>query len=273
MTIITRRQALTRLGATSAAVTLGGGATIHAAEAATSAQAENPNLIRLQGILADMLADRDALKAKIRHIADEWQDRWPLAPEELLGGVIFEGTSMEGRAAVERNIAGDVIYRDVSLFTKRFTKSWRAGAAGKQIAIMVETSRRLTGFLEGVRSQTPRGRTEKALARHRRDINRCIAELEKQLVLAHQYEEETAHLREVSGMRATKEMLTASRVRIADVRDAISHAEAFTDEGRRIKARTLRDELAESPLGLDPNRFGETALGRVIRFAIQMTDA
>jgi len=277
MTIINRRQALTRLGATSAAMTVGGGAALHAAQApeATPTPAENPELQRLHEQLAAQLAERAAARAEIARIAAEWRDRWPLAPEELLGLVIGarERVYDDGMWRAERDITGAVMFRDPSALSKKTVRRYRDNALVGPVAFYIEKTDHIESDLLYWESTSPKGRTPAALARNTKWIAGITSDRRDQLELARQYDDETARLLNVSGMNAAKARLAEAAQSIRSTREMVSRAEAWTHGGFVLKAQVLRNEFAEQIELLNPELFAGHALARMHRLVLQLADA
>jgi hypothetical protein len=238
---------------------------------APAATPENEELRQLVQLLDDYLAGRAAANAEVDRIADEWRDRWPLAPEILLGPTVNGRPFDDNMWSAERDIAGKVLARDVSVLTKRLTKNQRAELSGQRKAFYVGKRSSLADTLTRRQDQKPSGRTPKALARNRVWRAKTIAQAQTQLDLAHRYEAETAQLREVSGMNGAKNRRAAAERNIASTREAISLVEARTPADLWMKAEVMRDELKESGLEMAP--FVGSAFGRLHRLAFSMADA
>lgn len=266
MTIITRRQALTRLGTTSAALAVGGGASLPFVQAATiSDTPENEELLSLNDLLRDALASRSAARAEIVQIADEWASRWPLAPEPLLGPDFRGRVNGTDWYTPEVDIAGRPLYRDTSILREHLSKKRRIELAGRRMAFLIFRATIIEQHLANWRKRKPTGRTPKALARNRGYRAKVVARFERDLELARHYDADTAHIRKVSGMNAAQARLAVATSQVTSIREAISHAAAFSDVGLRIKIEAVRAEMTEE--GLNAKMFGYSMMGRVSRLA------
>jgi hypothetical protein len=273
MNTITRRQALSRLGVTSAALTVGGGATLHVAQATPPTKAENPELLRLHEQLTENLAERAAAKSEIERIAVKWQDRWPLVPEELLGIVAHRDTDDWGMWQSERDIAGKLLRRDPSTFSKKTLRRYRVSAFDGPVAFYFERADFLEERLNDWLNSKPKGRTPAALARNAKWREDGISDLRIRLDLTRQYDAKIAHLREISGMNAAKKRLARARACVEATREALAQQDARTPDGLILKAQIVRDELNENYNGLNLELFAGTPLGRMYRTVFQIADS
>jgi len=236
---------------------------IRPAAAAPSLHAE---LQRLVQSLDEFLAERTAAQAEVDRIADEWCNRWPMAPEALLGPTISRTALDDDMWRAERDIAGNVLERDVSLLTKRLTKEQRAEFAGKKLAFYVWKRSNLVDRLEDLRQREPVGRTPKALARNRAWRSEAIAQAEARLNFVTTYDSETAHMREVSGINAAKARLAEAKANVTSVREAISNADARSPADLWKKAEVVREELQEHSYDLS-ELFPGSSMARLQRLA------
>jgi hypothetical protein len=233
---------------------------------------QSEELQRLGQLLVDSLAERAAAEAEIARIADEWRDRWPLAPEALLGSTI-RGTALDDSMwRAERDIAGDVLERDVSLLTERLTKEQRAEFAGKRLAFYVWKRSSIVDELERLREREPAGRTVKALARNRAWRAKAITRAKTKLNLVKSYEAEAARLLQVSGMNAAKARLAKAEANVLSVRKAISNADARSPADLWKKAEVVRDELKEHTYDWS-EMFPGTSLDRLQRLVFAVAGA
>lgn len=207
------------------------------AEAATPAPiAENPDLLAAYGRLQDAQVELREAKDALEWIADEWRHRWPLAPEELLLGANANRRGCSDGA--ERDIVGRFLVRDTSVLCARFSKRQRQEMPTSCFFVMSPAYAAET--LETLRSRTPRGRSEKALAKSRAELEDAIQRFEHKLVLAQEYETNTATLREAASVHAAKQRIKEAETRLAVISSQISKIPAFTHDGLVIKADALR---------------------------------
>lgn len=273
MNTITRRQALSRLGVTTAALTVGAGATLHVAQTTPSTKAENPELLRLHGQLTENLAERAAAKSDIGRIAEKWQDRWPLVPEELLGPTTDRDANDGVMWKRERDIAGKLLRRDPSVFSKRTLRRYRLNAFDGPVAFCFEKADSLEERLHHWMDSKPTGRTPAALSRNTKWREDGISDLRNRIDLTQQYDTKIAHLREISGMNAAKERLARARAGVEATREALAQQDAWTPDGLILKALVVRDELNENYNGLNLELFAGTPLGRMYRTIFQIADS
>lgn len=245
------------------------------AEAVISAQAENPELLRLHEELTARLQERAAAEAEIARIADEWRDRWPLAPEDLLGIVIMakERAYDDGMWRAERDIAGEVLFRDPSMLSRRTSRRYRDDLMAAPVAFYIEKTDHIEKQLRDWENMPPKGRTPAALARNTKWVAGVISDYRSRLHLARQYDVKTARFRKISGMDAAKQRRARANENLQLARELLSEVSAWTQGGLALKARVMRGELDECALGSASALFEGTALGRMRRLVLQMADA
>lgn len=235
----TRRTFLGGAAAASLPVTAGACVAVTAIQAEAAAPAtvaENPDLLAAYARLQDAQAELHAAKDALEWIADEWRHRWPLAPEELLGGSnANRGSRTDG---AERDIVGRYLVRDTSSLRKRFTDRQRQETPSA--CFFVTSQRDAAETLQELRERTPRGRNEKALAKSRADLNAAIERYEHKLALAQEYEAKTTSLRKAAGVAAAKGRINDAETRLAVISSEISKLPALTYDGLVIKADAIR---------------------------------
>ncbi|MCZ4430710.1 hypothetical protein O3S81_13475 [Agrobacterium sp. SOY23] len=235
---------------------------IQAEAAAPAVVAENPDLLAAYARLQDAQAELHAAKDALEWIVDEWRHRWPLAPEELLGG--SHANASWGRSdGAERDIVGRFLVRDTSTLCKRFSKRQRQETPTACFFVMSPEDAAET--LETLRNRTPSGRSEKALAKSRADLDVAIKRFEHKLVLAQEYETNTAILREAAGVDAAKQRIKEAETRVAVISSQISKIPAFTHEGLVIKA----DAISASGI-FEAMRRSEGIIPEMARFIKQV---
>ncbi|CDN91361.1 hypothetical protein [Agrobacterium tumefaciens] len=234
----TRRTFLGGAAVASLPVTAGACVAVTGTQAKASAPApvaENPDLLaayaRLQGAQTELREAKDALE----WIADEWRHLWPLASEELLGGWNADKHGRDDGA--ERDILGRYLRRDTSVLCKRLSKKHRQEKSHACFYVM--TPEEAEEALETLRHRKPGGKSEKTLAKSRADLEAAIERFERKLVLAQEYETNTAILREAAGVDAAKQRINEAETRVAVISSQISKIPAFTHEGLVIKADAI----------------------------------
>ncbi|MFI0848660.1 hypothetical protein [Mesorhizobium sp. IMUNJ 23232] len=180
---------------------------------------DDSKLFTLLGEYQAAQADLAKAKADLDWLVAEWRHLWPLAPEELLGGVWFDREVPHSRnPTVERDIAGRFLRRDTATLTKRLKRRSRAEHATGIFDVTTAAYARDT--LDRWQKSTVRGRTAKSLAKNQKRRVDFIGQWERRYALATEYEAETARLRELSGVAAIRkriETLTAGSGLYADL--------------------------------------------------------
>ncbi|NKJ03448.1 hypothetical protein [Rhizobium sp. SG741] len=216
------------------------GRTAHAApgpSAIVAGPRENPELLRAYDELIAARAELAEAQDALEWLADEWRHLWPLAPEELLEGAnAHQGYPRNDNA--ERDIIGRFMMRDTADLTNRLNRQFRE--MNEKQCFNVCTVAEAEKYIANLSRQTPKGRTEKALARDRAWIKDRLAIWNKRLVLAREYEAETARLRHESGVQRVKQQISVAELAVVKSRVEISKIPAFTHEGLRIKAEALK---------------------------------
>ncbi|MDO3441382.1 hypothetical protein [Agrobacterium sp. V1] len=177
---------------------------------------------------------RDA-KDALEWIADEWRHLWPLAPEELLLGANAHNWGRSDGA--ERDILGRFLVRDTTLLNDRFSKKQQQEYP--KTCFFVMTPEEVEETLDTLRNRKPGGKSEKTLAKSRASLDAAIERFERKLVLAQEYETNTAILRETAGVDAAKQRIKEAETRVAFISSKISKIPAFTHEGLVIKAAAI----------------------------------
>jgi hypothetical protein len=265
-----RRSFLRGTGSAIAIVGTGVGPAVAAVDMPAAAP-ESEELQRLGQLLTDYLAERAAAEAEIERISDEWRDRWPFAPEAILGPLIRGSAWDDDMWRPERDIAGEVLERDVASLTERLSRGKRSELAGQKMAFYVEKRSSIADKLAELRSREIKGRTPKALKRNRAWRADAIARAKTELDLADQYEAETARLRKVSGMNAAKARLARAKANVSSVRESISIADAYSPADLWKKAEVVRDEMNEGRYDW-AEMFPDSSLGRLHRLALAVAE-
>ncbi|MGR8923840.1 hypothetical protein ACU8MB_08835 [Rhizobium leguminosarum] len=260
----TRRALLWGLAAASTAAALAvapdaHGADVIQAPSLAGDQAENPELIAAYQKLCDACVELKEAQQAREWLADEWKHRWPLAPEALLWGA----NAQDGRYIDdgERDIIGRYLLRDTADLTKRMSAKYRR--ENPRTCFSILTSARAREIVADRKKSSPKGRTEKARARNQAMRDDAIRTYEQNIVLAEQYEAETARLRRISGADAVQ-----LRVRNADARqrkaaDEVSQCEARTVAGLGMKADALTVTASEL---MKITKSNDSPLGQLARF-------
>lgn len=257
----TRRALLFSLGAASTAAALTVAPNAHAAETvAVDTQDENPDLVAAYNKFHEACVD---LKTAIDHaewLADEWRHCWPLAPEELLLDAGAQHPYAAG-AIIERDIIGRPLLRDTSAMTKRLSQKFRERTP--QTCFTLLTADKARELLDRWQHKEPRGRTEKSLARNRDFQQEAIAVCKRDIVIAEQYEAETARLRKLAGVDAAKQRVNDTDARLAKAAEDVSRADAYTLSGLKMKADALSVTAGKLMEIIADDR---SALGQLFRF-------
>jgi hypothetical protein len=239
--VLSRRRALSLLAAASA-----GSISASAAPAAIAASdpsprsgsaiEENPELLEVYERFLTALDQEKEARDAVEWIADEWRHLWPLAPEEILDSA---NAHLSGRGGnnPEVDIAGRCVMRNTADLTKRFSAKF--SRLDEKTCFNIFSSERARGVIALWENHTPKGRTEKALARNRADKEYVIKEYRRKFTLAQKYEADTASIRAASGMDKAKAKLADAISDVAAARAEISNIPAFTTLGIRIKAAAL----------------------------------
>jgi hypothetical protein len=202
---------------------------------------ENPELLRAYARIQQARKELADANDALLWIGDEWRHRWPLAPEELLGGANADqhrgGWGWKDQA--ERDILGRHIFRGTTAFTARFSKSQKQAMPVACFSVM--TVEDIEAFTRDVERRVPRGRTEASHERNKAQHEALLASYKRALELAREYEAQTEALREASGVELAKARVKVAEEAIATIRDEISHIPAFGAEGLRIKFEEVKE--------------------------------
>lgn len=261
---VTRRRVLLGLGAATASAAVVVAPSV--AKSETVARTENPELLKAHEALKDARNEFSEATDALAWIADEWKHLWPLAPEALLGCANADRYSHDDDA--ERDIIGRYIKRDTSALTHRLPTA-RQRQKSPFLCFSVLTPDEASERLEFWKKNTPKGRTEKALATNKATREKFITDFEEKLILAHRYRSETDSIRKAAGVQEAKDRIQATKENIAKIARDISLIEAFTHQGLLVKA----DALAENPLLKLEYELGDRGvLGDVGRFIQAVRD-
>ncbi|MBY2993758.1 hypothetical protein HF263_03870 [Rhizobium leguminosarum] len=259
----TRRALLWGLAAASTAAAVAVAPDAQGAGALTSSgfpdQPESPALISAYQSFCDASVDLKEAHQAREWLADEWKHRWPLAPEALLWGANAQDGSYLDDG--ERDIIGRYIVRDTADLTKRMSAKFRR--ATPRTCFSVLTSSRAREIVEKWKRSSPKGRTEKARVRHELFRDKMIREYETNIVLAEQYEAETARLREISGAEAARLLVKEVDGRVLTAANEVSQCRAYTVAGLGMKADALT--VTASAL-MKITKSDESPLGQIARF-------
>lgn len=251
---INRRNMLTGIGAASAtALTLGKAESSGLAKAGgfPTGKEVPMNMVnhrnfaatdrQIAALLADLeraIADHAAAISAKEWKVVEYAHLWPLAPEEILGGArAWEWET--SRASAETNIAGEPIYRQAALLTKRLARQFRTGdQAARMLNFSVDTVDELRKMRDAWLHNEKTGKS------YLKSRARFLPEFEKAIPLAEQYFAETARLREVSGIAGLINNVRDAGARIEDTMRAISNTRATTPAGAGMKAVAIETSCA-----------------------------
>lgn len=217
------------LGLAAASTAAAGGA------ASASAPVENPELLRLADQLDAAESEYVAAVDALEWIADEWRHLWPLAPEDLLGGA--NADKHDHYDTAERDIIGRHVMRDTAVLTKRLSAKFRR--EDERLCFHVFTVKETAESIARHLLHPPVGRSAMSLARNQRIYDKHIRALEQRLVLAREYEAETARLREAAGVAVAMKRKRIARGHFRTIVSAIIVTGETSMQGVVIKARAL----------------------------------
>lgn len=235
--MISRRSFLRNTAAAGAVGAVVAAPAIVEAGSENAAAAENPSLIEAWKTFRGAETEKKAAKDALEWLADEWKHRWPLAPEEILGGANANERSDPELFTIERDILGRAIRRDCSVLTKRLSKEFRAET--KECCFFIETPQRLAEWLDEAEKRVPRGRTEKALARNQKFHTEYLARLRIQFVLSTRYFAEIASIRAAASVEQVEARVEKANIDFEIALDAVFAEPAHTLYGARLKADAL----------------------------------
>ncbi|MFI0847776.1 hypothetical protein [Mesorhizobium sp. IMUNJ 23232] len=178
-------------------------------------------------------ADLAKAKADLDWIADEWRHVWPLAPQELFWTANAHN-SYATNPNPERDLAGNCVMRGKEGLDKRYWKK-RFLAQGGTTCFHLYPSSHFAGRLASWRKVKPYGRTAKTLAKNVALRIDQIAQNERGLARALEYEAETARLRKVSGADEAQARVAVANDAIFDLSEAIMRRPAMTMDGIQAK--------------------------------------
>lgn len=210
--------------------------------AAVEADAANPQRLETTADagLFDLIRQFDTAKAEViraqedlEWLVDEWRHLWPLAPEELLrsanGGPNSNGWTFEA------DIAGQPLYREpIGLCRKKWKKEFRE--RNEKACFFIDTYSGLKHWRDTIRDRPLSGKTERSRARNLASRNEALRLHERAMVLAKQYEAETARIREASGVEDAKQRVQDAKVAKVDLENRIFAFPVATLVGLRAKA-------------------------------------
>lgn len=236
MSSITRRNLLKQSPAALAVAAIPASAAV-AALPTEASPSENIDLIyafqRFKEARDELAAAKDALEWLI----DEWRHRWPLAPEEILGGANADGRFGSAPDNAERDIAGRFVFRDTAPLTTRLTRKMRG--RNPRLCFSIETPEQIQAGID--RWQTPRpGRTAASIARNLVEQQRILAKYRAALPLSRAYHAETERLRKASGVAQVTHRIKVAETAFDRACRDVSHEKAYTFEGLRMKAEVLQ---------------------------------
>jgi hypothetical protein len=240
-------------------------AAVAMSETPTLNTSPSPALVVAHARLKDALAEQAAAKDALEWLADEWRHRWPLAPEETLGGA--NGDKGYGKDSGERDIIGRFLFRDTAGL-RRFRGKWLKETP--RACFCVDTAAELQARLNGWEESKPKGRTAKALLANTARREEMIKSLTRATALAREYEAMTASLREQAGVEAAKlRIVNASRsvnaicAEIADL-----PAKSFHDLVIKAQGLDASDIIAIDKMATVEGYFGH--VGRFIQSAVNL---
>lgn len=198
---------------------------------------ENPGLLKAYQRFLDARSEQVAAKDALEWLVDEWRHRWPLAPEEILGGANADGRFGSAPDNAERDIAGRFVFRDTAPLTTRLTRKMRG--RNPRLCFSIETPEQIQAGID--RWQTPRpGRTAASIARNLVEQQRILAKYRAALPLSRAYHAETERLRKASGVAQVTHRIKVAETAFDRACRDVSHEKAYTFEGLRMKAEVLQ---------------------------------
>jgi len=262
-----RRNLLLGLATATTAAAIAVVPTAHAADAQAEIQAENPELISAYARFVDARTKMAEAKNSLEWLADEWRHRWPLAPEALL----VNANADNGRYDhAERDIIGRYLYRDTCDLTRRFSAKQRRELP--RVCFQVRTSEELRQTRSEWEARTPKGRTEKALARNIAFREEVLRECDLLLPVAERYEAETTSLRAMAGAAAKQMALALATKELLAASDDISFLPVRTLAGLEMKAEALQPTAGKlMELSMD-DRSGLGQLARFIKSVVEVSE-
>lgn len=203
-------------------------------------------------------------------LAAEWKHRWPLAPPELFWNKGAEKGTWTKEEKAERDMAGRYIMRNVSeCCPKRWSRKFIR--AGGQTCFTIQPSTYFAERLEWWREHKPVGRTAKALARNIAYRAKLVAEDERGLALALEYEAERKRIYNLSGAYEVVQRQT----------DALNEQDRLSKEVLRARATTLEGIVAKAEFYLTlpravgifaEDKSGTWAEGNVLSFGWSLSE-
>jgi hypothetical protein len=155
-------------------------------------------------------------------------------PEEILGSANGDAFYRSTGAVIETDILDRPVRRETEDLTKRLSREFREN--NERICFVLETPEVLRERIRSIQSRSPRGRTDRTIAKDRARLAKWLGETERALLLSEWYFAETQRLRQMSGVDNLKRRLDEAKVAVARAYEAIAHAPANTTFGLRAKA-------------------------------------
>ncbi|WFU09113.1 hypothetical protein QA646_17865 [Rhizobium sp. CB3090] len=226
---------------------------------------ENPDLLKAYDTLLAAQAEESAAKEAFEWLGDEWKHAWPLAPDELLGSANAHQSGRQYIKYAERDILGRFMMRDTSGLAMKVSPEFREKYP--RTCFHVYASEEAKERIAYLSQRTPKGRTEKSLARDRAWIEGEIVAWKQRLELALKYEAETTRLSEAAGVVPAAQRVCDADAAVKEASAKISMIPAFTHLGLQIKARAVQ---ASGLFDGDPNTAGRW--GEFCRFIHAVID-
>ena len=190
---ITRRAAFGIAATAAASVAIGSTALAAESPAALPLPGyaiETPEMVTALQALAEARKALDVASTDLDWFEAEWQHRWPLAPEEILG--VANADRFGTTSTPETDILGAYLFRRTEDLPRRMGKRAKAG---QRLCFAVETPAELAERAAMIRSTAPRGRLPHTLEKDRARLAKYLALTERQLSISEAYFAERADRR------------------------------------------------------------------------------